>query len=779
MPEMDGFVVQEKVLQLQPGLPVIILTAHGSIELGVQAIKRGATNFITKPIDLDALEVTLQQAVEHARVQRRLAESERTLQLLMDTVPDIVYSIDPEGNYLSISAAGEQILDYKIQDVLGASAFDLVHPDDRERLITRMMQDIAQKDQTIQTIEFRMVSRSGEVKHFEAKRRLIFDGETYIRNDGIARDITERKQLEADILERTASLGQANAELQAILDASPNAIIMVNDAGAITSTNQAVSDYFDIPTEEVPRLSCDQFLGRIEACFDSPADFRRIMDQLQREPDPCCVEDVDHHSFLARSLLVSSPRRRQISMTSMPVLDKQGQVLGRMWIFADVTRLKEADDQLHKIVQVSPTPLIITRLSDGHILFANEHLGSLVGYATSELIGKKSPDFYADPDARQEMLARLQRDGFVKNHEVRFKRRDGSTFWSFLSIVLSDLGGEPVIIGGVHDIDERKAMEDALRFERNFVSAVLDTAGALVIVLDTAGRIVRFNKACQDTTGFSAEEVLGQPFWDIFLVPEEIEAVREVFNDLQAGHFPNTHENFWLTKDGSRRLISWSNTALTDDSGSVEYVIATGIDVTEHRKIMRDLKEKQSQLVQSEKMASLGMLVAGIAHELNTPIGAVNSMHNTLVRSSEKLRSLLRGHPDHHPPPDQAQDHPAQKLRRHPPHPLLSRPVEPGLFEPVDQRQPGHHRQGRDHHHHLCPRRPCLCRDHRHRPRHGARDHQEDFRSGLHHQGGGRGHRPGPVHLLPDHPGSPRRDPGGQHRGSGHHLHPGAAHQPG
>lgn len=92
--------------------------------------------------------------------------------------------------------------------------------------------------------------------------------------------------------------------------------------------------------------------------------------------------------------------------------------------------------------------------------------------------------------------------------------------------------------------------------ERNFASAVIDTAGALIVVLDLQGRIIRFNHACERTTGYSFSEVKDRHFGDLFLVPEETEAVMAVFENLQTGNFPNEDENYWLTKDGDRRLIS-------------------------------------------------------------------------------------------------------------------------------------------------------------------------------------------------------------------------------
>ena len=117
--------------------------------------------------------------------------------------------------------------------------------------------------------------------------------------------------------------------------------------------------------------------------------------------------------------------------------------------------------------------------------------------------------------------------------------------------------------------------------ELDVLNAVLDTVNALVVVLDHEGRIVRFNRACEQSTGYRFAEVEGRPFWDFLLVPEEVERVKGAFAHLQTSQFPNAYENFWVARDGRRRLIAWSNTALPGEDGAVEYVIGTGLDVTE------------------------------------------------------------------------------------------------------------------------------------------------------------------------------------------------------
>ena len=157
-----------------------------------------------------------------------------------------------------------------------------------------------------------------------------------------------------------------------------------------------------------------------------------------------------------------------------------------------------------------------------------------------------------------------------------------------------------VILYGIYsliyqEITERQWTEAALKKERNFISAVIDTSSALVVVLDHEGKIIRFNTASEQTTGYSFDEVRDRYLWNLLLIPEEVEPVKTTFAKLQAGQFPNELENYWVTKDGSRRLIAWSNTALLDNQGSVEYVISTGIDITERKQAEKALQESEEQ----------------------------------------------------------------------------------------------------------------------------------------------------------------------------------------
>lgn len=149
-----------------------------------------------------------------------------------------------------------------------------------------------------------------------------------------------------------------------------------------------------------------------------------------------------------------------------------------------------------------------------------------------------------------------------------------------------------------------------LRSDAEFLSAVLDTAGMLVVALDPQGRIVLFNPACEALTGYSFQEMRGKFVWDLLLVPEEVEAVKGVFGDLCAGHFPNRHENYWVARGGERRWIAWSNTALRGADGSIKYVIGTGLDLT-RVKLEEEARSRLASIVESSEDAIIGQALEG------------------------------------------------------------------------------------------------------------------------------------------------------------------------
>ena len=168
-----------------------------------------------------------------------------------------------------------------------------------------------------------------------------------------------------------------------------------------------------------------------------------------------------------------------------------------------------------------------------------------------------------------------------------------------------------------------------------FITALFDTSDVLMTALDREGRVVRFNRACERATGYTFEQLKGRPIWDLLFLPEEAQCVKARLADVAAGYFPQDGENTWVTRDGRHLLTSWSNTAILAEDGTVEHIVATGIDITERKRVEEEREQMELELRMAQKLAS------GIAHEISTPVQFVGDSVHFLRECFDDLDALL------------------------------------------------------------------------------------------------------------------------------------------
>ena len=181
------------------------------------------------------------------------------------------------------------------------------------------------------------------------------------------------------------------------------------------------------------------------------------------------------------------------------------------------------------------------------------------------------------------------------------------------------------LVGVIQDITERKQHESTLRNERDFNDTVLETAGNVIIILDMNGCFVRFNRAAEELTGYSSEQVLGKPVWDFVIPEDQMADVKKVFENLRNGKtdVAGRYENDWVLRDGSRRTLEWRNTVLRDKQDKITHIVTLGYDLTDRYAAAAEQDRLQRELNQSRKMEALGQLTGGIAHDFNNMLGIV------------------------------------------------------------------------------------------------------------------------------------------------------------
>jgi len=255
----------------------------------------------------------------------------------------------------------------------------------------------------------------------------------------------------------------------------------------------------------------------------------------------------------------------------------------------------------------------------GRFTFVNPVATRILGFDEGELLSMKyfelmRPDWVPRAMGFYEKAAKTRDSTYL---EFPVRKKDGVEVWVGQHV-------RPIITGGriegfqgmARDITDRVNAQSELRAERDFVSAILDTAPSLIMVLDSEGQIVRFNRACEELSGVSISEVAGRPFWEVpFVLDDERAEIRDGIPRLAAATEPVKLDRTWVGKHGVRHTIAWTVMALRGPSGATSYLIGMGSDVT----MARELERLKSQFISM------------VSHELRTPLTSIRASMQLLI----------------------------------------------------------------------------------------------------------------------------------------------------
>ncbi len=281
-------------------------------------------------------------------------------------------------------------------------------------------------------------------------------------------------------------------------------------------------------------------------------------------------------------------------------------------------QLRSRLNLFYNAFQHSTDGIIITDL-EGRILEANEAFLKIFGYEYHEVIGRYT-GFLRAPQTSDEFYRRMWESINTKGEwkgEIINKCKDGTLIPVWLSITPIYENGKRIGYMGVEiDISEKKRIENALIKEKRFTESLIETANSLIVGLNLKGEITLFNKKLEATTGYKKEEVLGKNWFEIFL-PERIRpSVEEVFDGIVNDRIPSYYENPILTRSGEERYIAWSNTAIRNEKNEIIGALGIGQDITEQKRL-------EQQILQSERLATIGQMAAKVAHEIRNPLSSI------------------------------------------------------------------------------------------------------------------------------------------------------------
>lgn len=307
-------------------------------------------------------------------------------------------------------------------------------------------------------------------------------------------------------------------------------------------------------------------------------------------------------------------------------------------------KLKKSEETARAILNtVEDTVILIDR--EGEILAVNRVGAANFGMRPEEIIGKS---FFELPavDSRAESLRNKKiqsvfRSGQPAKYENSYR---GRFFDCAVYPVFDEAGGVSRVAIIARDVTEKRQAEVAQRKDRDLVLAVLHTAGALLLVLDKEGRIIIFNKACERTTGFKYEEVRGKTLWSVLIEDEEAFRFISTFEEMIHGRVYEKFEMNLTSKTGEARSIEWSSSSIESANGSVEYMVLTGVDVTERRRAEEALKESELRyrtIFESTGTAMCSVNTSGVIVFANNELKRMLGYSQSEISNSMRFEQLV------------------------------------------------------------------------------------------------------------------------------------------
>lgn len=341
--------------------------------------------------------------------------------------------------------------------------------------------------------------------------------------------------------------------------------------------------------------------------------------------------------------------------------------------------LKASEARFHNVIAKNADGIVIVN-QQGIVCFANPTAEALFNCKAEELIGK---EFFGslvvegtacELEVDTEILPKVgETDAAgrrVVQTEVAALRGEQDHAIVEMRVVETEWEGEIAYLASLRDITERKQAEETL-WLYNRAMAATSTGIVIADAMQAEQAIIYCNPAFENMTGYSREEIIGRNCRFLQGVDTDPKAVEKIRQALQTNSGCRVVlKNY--RKDGTAFWNELSISPVCDRAGKLTHYIGVQIDMTEHKEAeealerseaisreqtvkledtLHELQQTHTQLVQSEKMSSLGLLVAGVAHEINNPVSFINGNLNHLGHYTDDLLDLLKLYQQHYPQP--------------------------------------------------------------------------------------------------------------------------------
>ena len=406
-------------------------------------------------------------------------------------------------------------------------------------------------------------------------------------------------------------MDQANRHWVEIFDSITDFIVVHDETNNVLRVNRGLADFIGVRPAELIGISMRALVAMAADSSSLPCPFCRVG-----------LDGADEyiHPVLERTYLVSTSR----------IHGSLNEGFQTIHVLKDITDRREAERRYRELFDTIQEGLFFST-PEGRFIEVNDALVRMLGYESREelLHVDIATQLYLSPPQRDQFRREMEKTGTLRNFEETLRRKDGSLIHTLQNaFAVRDSQGRIIQYRGlILDVSEQKVFQSELQRQRDFNSKILNATQSMILVADTAGLISYANRRCFEAGGYKQEQLLGSRLAEL-IPPQKREVFVEALDSTTHGHQVDNLEVPILLGRGRAAQFAVNMSPMRDENGNVTSIVVVMTDIT-------DAAMLQAKLMHTEKMAAVGQLVSGVAHEVNNPLTAILG-----------FADLLNDHPD-------------------------------------------------------------------------------------------------------------------------------------